>query len=83
MRILYFSWVKDKIGKDQEEIELQPDLKSISDLIYYLSNQSNDYKAAFSDLESVKCSINMEVANLNDKISNEDEIAFFPPMTGG
>ncbi len=83
MKILYFSWIKDKIGKDQEDIEIKKDINSISELIDFLRSISSDYKNAFLDINSIRFSINMKVAKLNDKISNEDEIAFFPPMTGG
>ena len=83
MRILYFSWIKDGIGKSQEDIELTENIKNISDLINFLSEINNDYNKVFSDLSSIRFSKNMNLVNIDENIKNEDEIAFFPPMTGG
>ena len=83
MKILYFSWIKDTIGKTSEEINVSGDIDTISKLISFLIQKNQNYKEAFSDLETIKYSINMETANINDKIKNDDEVAFFPPMTGG
>ena len=83
MRILYFSWIKDGVGKSQEDIDLTGNIKTISDLISFLSTINNDYNKVFSDLSSIRFSKNMNLVNLNENIKNEDEIAFFPPMTGG
>ena len=83
MRILYFSWIKDGIGKSQEDIDLTRNIKNISDLINFLSAINNDYNKVFSDLSSIRFSKNMNLVNIDENIKNEDEIAFFPPMTGG
>ena len=83
MRILYFSWIKDGIGKSQEDIDLTGNIKNISDLINFLSEINNDYNKVFSDLSSIRFSKNMNLVNIDENIKNEDEIAFFPPMTGG
>ena len=83
MRILYFSWIKDGIGKSQEDIELTGNIKNISDLINFLSSINNDYNKVFNDLSSIRFSKNMNLVKIDENIKNEDEIAFFPPMTGG
>ncbi len=83
MRILYFSWIKDGVGKSQEDIDLTGNIKTISDLISFLSTINNDYNKVFSDLSSIRFSKNMNLVNIDENIKNEDEIAFFPPMTGG
>ncbi len=83
MKILYFSWIKDGIGKSQEDITLNENIKNISDLIDFLITINDDYKKIFSDLSSIKFSKNMNLVDINENIKNEDEIAFFPPMTGG
>ena len=83
MKILYFSWIKDKVGTNFEEIEITNEINTISQLIIFLTKKSDSYKEAFSDLDSIKYSINMQTANIDAKVKNDDEIAFFPPMTGG
>ena len=83
MKILYFSWIKDKIGKTHEDIQIKDNIKTIDDLIKLLKNNNKNYEEAFKNTSSIKVSINMETADFKDQINNNDEIAFFPPMTGG
>ena len=83
MKILYFSWIKDGVGKNQEEITLDENIKTISDLIDFLIKIDQSYEKVLSDISSIRFSKNMNVVNIDENISNNDEIAFFPPMTGG
>ena len=83
MKILYFSWIKDKIGKNFDDIKINDNVKTIKDLIVFLQGIDDNYKNTFEDTSSIRVSINMETAKFEDKINNNDEIAFFPPMTGG
>ena len=83
MKVLYFSWIKDKLGKSHEEIELNNNIKTINDLIGLLKQNNENYKDVFEDTSSIKVSINMETARFEDSIHENDEVAFFPPMTGG
>ena len=83
MKILYFSWIKDKLGKSHEEIQLNDNIKTINDLVTSLKQSNEDYLDVFKDTSSIKVSINMETAEFEDRIHDNDEVAFFPPMTGG
>jgi len=83
MNIKYFSWVRDQIGLDEEQIELDPKVNSVEKLVSHLIKNSEDHSKALADISLIRCAVNMEIVNLNHKIKNEDEIAFFPPMTGG
>ena len=83
MHILYFSWIKDKLGKSQEDIIIDQNISNVSELIDFLKGKNEKYKEVFKDISSIRVSINMETANIEDPIRINDEIAFFPPMTGG
>ncbi|MBF96966.1 MAG: molybdopterin synthase sulfur carrier subunit [Pelagibacterales bacterium] len=83
MKVLYFSWIKDNIGKNEEDLSLNDNIKTISDLINYLITINENYKKAFSDMSIIRFSKNMNLVNIDEMIDNDDEIAFFPPMTGG
>ncbi|MAU86324.1 MAG: molybdopterin converting factor subunit 1 [Alphaproteobacteria bacterium] len=83
MKLKYFAWIAEIIGKREEIIELPEKVKTINDLIYWLSLEDNSYKIAFEDTNKLKYAINQILSQQNDKITNNDEIAFFPPMTGG
>ena len=83
MQIKYFSWVKDQIGEESENITITEQIVTVKDLINYLKKKNDKYAKAFHDDSVIRCAVNMEVTDLNHKISDNDEIAFFPPMTGG
>tara|TARA_B100001027_G_scaffold188360_1_gene141420 strand:+ start:69 stop:320 length:252 start_codon:yes stop_codon:yes gene_type:complete len=83
MKILYFSWIKDKLEKSHEEIQLNDNTKTVNDLITLLKKNNENYEDVFKDTSSIKVSINMETARFEDSIHDNDEVAFFPPMTGG
>ena len=83
MKVLYFSWIKDKLGKSHEEIQVSDNIKTINDLITLLKQNNENYEDVFKDTSSIKVSINMETAKFEDSILDSDEVAFFPPMTGG
>ena len=83
MKVLYFSWIKDKLGKSHEEVQVGDTIKTINDLITLLKQNNENYEDVFKDTSSIKVSINMETARFEDSIHDNDEVAFFPPMTGG
>ena len=83
MVVKYFSWIKEHIGKAEEVIDLPEDITTIKELISYLENLNDGYKLAFEKKNLIKIAINKSYSSLDDKIDNNDEIAFFPPVTGG
>lgn len=83
MKVLYFAWVREKTGIANEEITLPEDVGTALDLIHWLSARGGGYADAFSNLETVRVAINQEHAGHDQPITDDDEIAFFPPVTGG
>ena len=83
MVIKYFSWIKEHIGQSEEKIELPVNVSTIEELMLYLENLNDKYKLAFKKKDLIKIAINKSYSSIDDKINNNDEIAFFPPVTGG
>jgi len=83
MVVKYSSWIKEHIGKAEEVIDLPEDITTIKELISYLENLNDDYRLVFGKKNLIKIAINKSYSSLDDKIDNNDEIAFFPPVTGG
>ena len=83
MRILYFSWIRERIGKPEEEMELPGAVTTVSDLINWLKGRGDEYAYAFDNSKAVRAAIDKVHVQPTAKIANAREIAFFPPMTGG
>ena len=82
MQIYYFSWVRERIGINNENI--QTGAKTVGELITELSARNENYLWAFSDLTQIKVAIDHVFVNdFNHSIEQAKEIAFFPPVTGG
>ena len=83
MVIKYFSWIKEHIGKSEEQIELPRHINNINELINYLNKIDEKYNLIFEKKEIIKIAVNKKYSSFDAKISDNDEIAFFPPVTGG
>lgn len=81
MNLLYFAWVRQKIGKSEEQ--LTPPAKDVASLIAYLKNLGPNYAEAFADLGRIRIAVNQRHAGLDANLGPDDEVAFFPPVTGG
>ena len=82
MKILYFANIRQTIGIIEEHIDIN-ETYTVEEIIKILVNKNEKYKKAFSNLDNIKCSINLNYVKLNTKVKNTDELAFFPPVTGG
>ena len=83
MVIRYFAWLRDHTGCSHETISCPPQVKTVADLIKYLSATSQGHEAAFDHQGIIRVAINQEFASLDDSVCQADEVAFFPPVTGG
>ena len=83
MIIKYFSWIKEHVGKSEELIELTDHINNVNELINYLNETDQKYSLIFEKKELIKIAVNKTYSSFDTHISNNDEIAFFPPVTGG
>ena len=83
MKLLYFAWVKQKIGVGDEEISLPDEVNTLEHLVIWLSKLGPGYREALADLSIIRFAVNQEFADLSHPISDNDEVAVFPPVTGG
>lgn len=83
MRVLYFAWLREKIGIGAEDVELPAQVASVGALVDWLSARGPGYAAAFADKKLVRCAVDQDFAGPQAGIAGATEIAFFPPVTGG
>ena len=83
LTILYFAWLRERTGVAQEELPLPAGVGSVGQLIDHLSALDGRHAAAFANRASIRCAINQEFAPLSFPVRAGDEVAFFPPVTGG
>ena len=83
MKIVYFSWLKEILGTSEENVRPPKNIKNIKDLIKWLGTKSIKHRKVFLKSKNIRCSVNHQIVDKNNKIKNNDEIAFFPPFTGG
>ncbi len=83
LRIHYFASVRETIGRDREQIELPADVTTVAALIRHLRAADDDFERMISEQQPVLAAVNQVVADREGAIADGDEVAFFPPMSGG
>jgi molybdopterin synthase sulfur carrier subunit len=83
MKARYFAWVRERIGKAEEELTLPSEVATIGDMIAWLKTRGEEYAHAFENGRSIRAAIDRTHVKHDAPISGAREIAFFPPMTGG
>ncbi|MEX0300274.1 MAG: molybdopterin converting factor subunit 1 [Kordiimonas sp.] len=83
MQLVYFSRVREQIGLGDELFELPNDVSTVAELVAVLAERSDGYATALSDMTFIRVAVNQTHVGLDHPLKNSDEVAFFPPVTGG
>lgn len=83
MQVLYFAWLRTKTGIGAEDVAPPAGVATVGALVDWLKTRSPGHAEAFADLAIVRCAVNQEHADLDAPVKAGDEVAFFPPVTGG
>jgi molybdopterin synthase sulfur carrier subunit len=83
MRLLYFAWVKEKVGLSAEDVDVPSDVSTVAELIDWLKTRGPEFAHAFERSNTIRAAIDQTHARHDAKIGGAREIAFFPPVTGG
>jgi molybdopterin synthase sulfur carrier subunit len=83
MKAVYFAWVRERIGKAEEEISPPADIATVGELIGWLSRRGEEYAYAFDKAAIIRVAVDRTHVRHDSQIAGAREIAFFPPMTGG
>ncbi|MDP6344408.1 MAG: molybdopterin converting factor subunit 1 [Alphaproteobacteria bacterium] len=83
MKVLYFAWLRSQTGLSEEDVDPPADVATVGQLMDWLAERSPGHAEAFANLEAVRCAVNQEYAKPDAAVGRDDEVAFFPPVTGG
>jgi sulfur-carrier protein len=83
VKLVYFAWVRERVGKADEMVELPPSIVSVADLLFWQHGRGEEYALAFGTSNAVRVALDHVHARADNTIAGAREIAFFPPMTGG
>jgi len=81
MDVLYFAWVRERIGIPKETVDTQA--QTVTDLVAELKSKEERYEAAFADLSALRVAVDQKLTDFDAPLAGAREVAFFPPMTGG
>ena len=83
MKLLYFAWVRERVGKGEEVVEPPAGVATVADLMIWLAGRGEEYAFAFENPKVIRAAINRTHVKAGAPIAGAKEVAFFPPMTGG
>lgn len=83
MKLLYFAWLKTKTGIGEEEVSPPTEVTTVRELLDWIRTRGPGYAEALSDMSVIRVAINQEFARPDDRVRPGDEVALFPPVTGG
>jgi molybdopterin synthase sulfur carrier subunit len=83
MKLVFFAWVRERVGKAEEDVVLPASVKTVAELVAWLKERGEEYAHAFEHPKSIRAAIDKSHVRPETPIGSAREIAFFPPMTGG
>jgi sulfur-carrier protein len=83
VKLRYFAWVRERIGKTDEDVDLPAEIGTVAELVQWLKGRGEEYEYAFENESVVRAAIDHAHVKPDAVIAGAREIAFFPPMTGG
>lgn len=83
MKVLYFAWLKSKTGTSEEDLQPPATVGTVEQLLDWLAGRSDGHRDALSDRQAIRVAVNQEYARPADPVKAGDEVALFPPVTGG
>jgi molybdopterin synthase sulfur carrier subunit len=83
LKIRYFAWVRERVGKPEEDLEVPAEIATVRELVAWLARRGEEYAHAFENPQVVRAAIDRSHVRPDATIAGAKEIAFFPPMTGG
>jgi molybdopterin synthase sulfur carrier subunit len=83
MKIRYFAWVRERVGKPEEDVAVPAEIGTVAELIAWLSKRGEEYAYAFENPGVIRAAIDRVHVKPHTALGGANEIAFFPPMTGG
>ncbi|NIX76258.1 molybdopterin converting factor subunit 1 [Microvirga terricola] len=83
MKLVYFAWVRERVGKTDEDVELPTSVSTVADLVRWLKGRGEEYEYAFENEGIVRAAIDHVHVKPEASVLQAREVAFFPPMTGG
>jgi molybdopterin synthase sulfur carrier subunit len=83
MKLIYFAWVRERVGKPDEDVDLPAGIATVADLVRWLKTRGEEYEYAFENESIVRAAIDHVHVKPDASIADAREVAFFPPMTGG
>jgi molybdopterin synthase sulfur carrier subunit len=83
VKIVYFAWVRERVGKTEEDVTPPPEVATVADLVAWLSGRGDEYAHAFANPRTVRAALDRKHVKPEAMLAGAREVAFFPPMTGG
>ncbi len=81
-RFLYFAWVRERLGRTEERVELPAGVNTVSAVMTFLRERGEPYRSVLAD-DRLRVAVNQTHARAGDAVADADEIAIFPPVSGG